>query len=96
MWPHSLLSEILLDLITFQDARGRGVASDWPLVHPQSSVSLKVETRIMNMAELVFVGNGGPRIFYWYFFRKQNEILCNFSKNTAKFYVIYMFLCNLM
>ena len=65
MWPHSLLSEILLDLITFQDARGRGVASDWPLVHPQSSVSLKVETRIMNMAELIFVETGGPRIFSW-------------------------------
>ena len=61
MWPHSLLSEILLDLITFQDARGRGVASDWPLVHPQSSVSLKVEA--MNMAELIFVGTGGHRIF---------------------------------
>ena len=65
MWPHSLLPEILLDLITFQDARGRGVASDWPLVHPQSSVSLKVETRFMNMAELIFVGTGGPRIFSW-------------------------------
>ena len=63
MWPHSLLSEILLDLITFQDARGRGVASDWPLVHPQSSVSLKVETRIMNMAELVFVGKAVPEFF---------------------------------
>ena len=66
MWPHSLLPEILLDLITFQDARGRGVASDWPLVHPQSSVSLKVETaRFMNMAELIFVGTGGPRIISW-------------------------------
>ena len=65
MWPHSLLSKILLDLITFQDARGRSVASDWPLVHPQSSVSLKVETRFMNMAELIFVETGGPRIFSW-------------------------------
>ena len=65
MWPHSLLPEILLDLITFQDARGRGVASDWPLVHPQSSVSLKVETRFMNMAELIFVRTGGPRILSW-------------------------------
>ena len=78
MWPHSLLSEILLDLITFQDARGRGVASDWPLVHPQSSVSLKVETRIMNMAELVFVGKAVPEFFTGIF-----------SENKMKFYVIF-------
>ena len=63
MWPHSLLPEILLDLITFQDARGRGVASDWPLVHPQFSVSLKVETRFMNMVELNF-------FLVMYFFQK--------------------------
>ena len=84
MWPHSLLSEILLDLITFQDARGRGVASDWPLVHPQSSVSLKVETRFMNMAEFIFFGDR----------RSQNFFLLTyfFSENNTKFYVMYIIL----